>query len=172
MDKLLAYYGRLLLLRANPQDCPPSSVLQALLMAIYLLVSIVTSIPAWGVMLSVVRSLLDLAILVLFIHLLLRKRRTRVHQTLNALLGVGIVFGTLSGVLAFAFAGEVGSEEVASSPAGLLLFGLLLWLILVYGHILRQAIEVTLGGATLISFLYIIVSTFVVLKISSMLGFS
>lgn len=170
MNSLLRYYQNMLLLRANPQDCPVSSALQRLLIAIYLIVAVFAGIPEWGTMVSLIHALIELGILYTFLLLLLKQRRERIHQTFNAILGITILMNLVYGVLAHFFLTS-NPEEAFSNPVAPLFLGLFVWTVTVYGHIFRNALEIGLSGGVLLSFVYLVANTIIVLSVTQTLGF-
>jgi hypothetical protein len=103
--------------------------------------------------------LLDTALLIVFIQALLYllSRGTRILQTLTAMAGSGSLLGLVA--LPLVLWGQPSQAE--EQVSGLLLYAwllLLLWNLLVAGHILRHALSTSLGIGVGVALLYALFS--------------
>lgn len=169
MRSLLKYYYQMTLLRANPQDGPCSQSLQLILLLLCFLVSVLTALALYDLWPSVAHSILDLAFLYLFALVLLSSAKERIQQTFCAFLGAGFI---ISVVNAIAFNGLIANKDVTTvSTADVVVFVLIFaWTVLVYGHIVRHAINVKLSSGIGIVLGYTLVSIVLRQSLSTTLG--
>ena len=104
-------------------------------------------------------GLLDSALLVVFIQslLLLLQRNARILQTLTAMAGSGCLLGLIA--LPLVLWGQ--PSEAEEQVSGLLLYAwllLLVWNLLVAGHILRHALSTSLAIGIGVALLYALFS--------------
>lgn len=174
---MVALARDLLLFRAAPQDLPYSPLLLAALVALGLvcdaLILHLGGEPAaalWGLLAITALRLLILALLFAW-----RGITARLVKTLSALWLVDLAFRALLLPPALVLAGELGAEapSVPSPPAQLALlavFALAVWHLLVQGHVLRHALEVSLALGTLVAALVGLSSFLLFFAASSFLG--
>lgn len=159
MKQLVRLFAAICLLRAAPQDLPASRTLLGLPLGLYVLFAWLLAIPAYGQPRAVWVALLDSALLIAFIQILLHVlgRGARVPQTLTAMAGCGSLLGLLALPLVL-----WGQPSQAEEPvSGVLLYGwllLLVWNLVVSGHILRHALSTSLGTGTGVALLYALFS--------------
>ncbi len=159
MMQLVRLFAAICLLRAAPQDLPASRALLGFTLGLYLLFAWLLAIPAYGEARALQVALLDTALLVVFIQslLFLLSRSARILQTLTAMAGSGCLLGLLA--LPLVVWGQPSQAE--EQVSGLLLYAwllLLVWNLLVAGHILRHALSTSLGIGTGVSLLYALFS--------------
>lgn len=147
------------LLRAGPQDLPASRPFLALTLAGYALVNVLVSRLSLGLREAVAVSLLDTLLLAAFAQVVLRiaARPERFTQTLAALAGTGQLLGLLALPLV---AGMLKAQATGGTASGLALawLGVLIWSLVVLGHILRHALAVRLATGIGIGVLYSLAS--------------
>lgn len=168
MQNLIQFYFRLTLLKVKPQDCPASTPL--LLFVAYFLVSFVNTLAVYGFSRSVVQSIVDLAVLWFFTKFLLSKHKERIPQTLNAFLGAGIIIGVIHTFFSYSMITDRELAEI-SQATKLIFFAIFIWVVTIYGHIIRHAIEVTLPTGISIALGYVMISIIVISSIANSLGF-
>ena len=162
MNQLIRYYINMVTLKAKPQDCPASQSLQNILIMIYLVLAVISALSIYNLWGSLVTSVLDLGILYMFTLVLLSSKRERIHQTFNAFLGSGIIIGVFSAVCSYLF--QVDPETDAISDAGIVVFLLIFfWIVVVFGHIIRHAVDTSLSVGIALGFGYVIVNTIVII---------
>lgn len=152
MSALITYFVGLCLLRRTPQELPASLPLFAVLVAVNLILSLLAGLMLDGDFgLSLLQGVVDflLTMAVLYAGFKLMGRQARFAQTATALLGSGVVLGVLGLVPLSMLSG--GEESEGSAIAGLLFLGLLIWNLVVMGHIVRHALEMTLGQGMVIA---------------------
>jgi hypothetical protein len=142
MKSLLNHFVDLCLLRQGPQDTPFSPQLLIGITLLNVLVGVVMIVDVRaGVASALGESLFDagMMLLVLYVALRSQNRLSRFIQSATALMGSGLLLGLL--VLPL-----IGlSSNPDSSGAGLLLLALIVWSMVVMGHILRHTFEIGLG---------------------------
>lgn len=153
--RLVQFFFELCLLRRAPQDLPASPALLGVTLAVNLLMgtTLATAIGI-GPGLGFVESLLDAAIALglLYAALHLLDRLPRFQQSGTALMGSGALLGLVASVLLGLLA--PGGNEQTPGGAVLLFAALVVWSILVMGHILRHTFEIRLGQGVGIAVLY------------------
>jgi hypothetical protein len=157
--QLVRLFAAICLLRAAPQDLPASRELLGVTLGLYLLLTWLLAIPAYGQAGAVLVALLDTALLIAFIQVLLYllSRNARILQTLTAMAGSGSLLGLLA--LPLVLWGQPSQAE--EQVSGLLLYAwllLLVWNLLVAGHILRHALSTSLGIGIGVALLYALFS--------------
>jgi len=150
--KLLNFFLDLCLLRRAPQDLPASQSLLIVVLIVNGLAGIVLGIQTWeGAGMALAATALDISVLLglLWVALQVRGVTPRFTQSATALLGAGILFTLLAMPL----------QPLLDTPeeieAGALLYLLLLiWVQLVYGHVLRHALNLNLLSGVALSLVY------------------
>jgi hypothetical protein len=140
------------LLRANPQDLPMSNRLMLAALIAYGLADVIGVLDMLSLGSAALAAAVDTLLLIAATHLALRWRNAenRFPQTLSALAGCG----ALLSLLAWAAAGL--TREWLPPPWVWVPF--LLWYILVFGHVLRNALSLALPASVAMSLLYIILT--------------
>lgn len=152
MRQLIEYFWQLLLLRRGPQDAPSSLALLQLLVGLNLVVNALLGRAIFG---GLGRALgaevmeLVVSAALLFAALQVRGHAARWRQSYIALLGAS----ALMAVLALGYR-LVGSVTGVTGLVDLLDLVLFFWGLAVLGHILRHALEISLGFGILLAFAY------------------
>ena len=171
MNKLIEYYLNMVMLKARPQDCPASKGLQHFLVVIYFVLAVISALSIYNIWGSVVTSLLDLTILYMFTLVLLSNKKERTHQTFNAFLGSGIIIGVVSALCSHLF--QINPETETISDAGIIVFLLIfVWIVIVFGHIIRHAVDTSLSIGIALGLGYVIINTIVIITFSDLLRIS
>lgn len=168
MTAIIHHYVRLALLKAAPQDMPASSVLQMVLIFFYFILALINTSSINKISYSLIHSMLDLAMLFVFAHVLLRDKKQRINQTLNAFIGVGLVIGVLHTLSALVVPVSQDPQNI-SAFAQLIFFVIFIWVVVVYGHIIRCATEINMSVACAISLGYIVLNVMVLVSVSEFL---
>lgn len=165
---MLVAFLNIALLRANPQDLPASHTVLAIALAAHFVVDVLNALAVvpWGA--AVQAGAVSTVLLVAVTHtaLLLRNLKERVVQTLSALAGCAALIDLVKYVALRLLVGDVSPGGVAP-PSGL--FPLLvavpfeIWLIVVYGHIVRHAFAVRLALGVLLSLVYLTLASLIVM---------
>jgi hypothetical protein len=142
LKALLNAAVELCLLRRGPQDLPGSPYLLGLILVMNLLIGVLTYLGLhedFGV--AVFATLYETALMMAALYgvLRLKKRLMRFTQTLTALM----LSNLLIGIFMLPLLGWGGAPP--SDESQLLLLVFTLWILVVFGHILRHALEIPLG---------------------------
>lgn len=154
MNALFTYFVNLCLLRATPQDLPSSSALFVVVLAVNALVdAALMATTELGPALGLAESLFELALMLgaLRIFLWLYGHPNRFGQSATAAMGSSAVMSLLALPL---LAGGVASGSEADEGGIMLLLGLMVWSVVILGHILRHTFELTLGQGIAVAALY------------------
>ena len=162
MNALINYFLDLCLLRSAPQDLPASGVLLWLSsLANLLLGALLVEGSRLGPVPSLAKSVLDVALMLGVLRVALGWRGlavvgllvavVRFHQTATAAMGSNALIGVIA--LPLVGMSMSGTGEMATL-AGLLLLLLLIWDMIVLGHILRHAFDLALGQGVVVGVLY------------------
>ncbi|MGD8589289.1 MAG: hypothetical protein PVG22_10720 [Chromatiales bacterium] len=155
MKTLLNHFVDLCLLRKGPQDTPFSTLLLGITGVLNVLVGVVMIVDVrTGVISALGESLFDAGLMLAVLYFALRSqnRRARFVQTATALMGTGLLLGLLALPLIS------WSRNTDSGEAGLLLLALIIWSMVVMGHILRHTFEIGLGIGIGLAFAYTLLS--------------
>lgn len=156
MKRLINLYVDICLLRAAPQDLPVASFLVTLTLFLNLLTGTIVIVGHFS---SVVPALLaqamDLALLALLVRLALnyQRRAGRFTQAISALFGCGVLIN----LVAMPVQLMIGDDPRVSPMGGLgvlLYVVLVIWGLVVVGHILRHTFQIRFGNGMLLSIGY------------------
>lgn len=152
----------IVLLRRGPQDVPASWNLLAVLAAVYLIAHFAQALTLAPPGSALLQAVLATLLLGLYVRaaLQVRERVPRLAQTLIALFAVGTVATVLllgptaamgPAVQAMAEGSDMQSVEQPPIPALLAAAVLSVWRLVVYGHIYRHALDMSLGLGVLVA---------------------
>ena len=155
MQALIRFFFELCLFRKAPQDLPASpallgaTLLADLLVGMLLAASVGLS-PGQGLL----QGLADVAFMLALLYGAQRllDRLPRFQQTATALLGAGAMLGFVAALTLTLL--PPGPDGEQSGAAAFLFLGLILWSILVTGHILRHAFDLRFGQGVGIAVIY------------------
>ena len=149
MNALFTYFVNLCLLRATPQQLPDSRALFGVVLVFNALVgTMLMSTTELGLGLSLAESLFELLLLLgaLRIALQLYGHPGRFGQSATAIMGGSALMSLLA--LPLLAGGKVEEGAV------MLLLGLMVWSVVVMGHILRHTFDLSMGQGVAIAALY------------------
>jgi hypothetical protein len=156
VKSLFNLFINICLLRAKPQDVPASTAL----MLLTLFAVIATGVPGTigltgGLVSSLLIGLLDVALTLILLQLFLAMMglSSRLIQSATALFGTGVVINLLSLPVLWFMDVSTG-HSVNQSLGGLLYVALLVWSLVIMGHILRHSFKLHLGNGILIAIGY------------------
>ena len=164
MGKLLNVFFDICLLRVGPQALPASSFLLLATALIGLLSGTIVIADAMGsVFTALMAQLLDLLLLAMLLLTLLRFRglESRFVQAATALFGCGALINLVTLPLPLLNPEDAAGEQ-AGGPAFLLYLALIIWALVVVGHIFRHALEIHLVRGILIALGYVFAVNLVV----------
>lgn len=159
MQALITFFVELCVLRRAPQDLPASEILLGIVLILDLIVGLLVGITAglpW--LTSLIQGVAEILIILtaLYAALTQMKLRARFVQSATALLGSGALLGLLA-ILPLSL-NPTGSDETDLAALGaLLLLALIVWGVVVTGHILRHTFTLTLGQGAAIAFAFEVV---------------
>jgi hypothetical protein len=142
--------------RLGPEDLPDSRFLLGFSMAVYLLLQVFLAVILFGPSVILVKTLaLDIALLVFCLWALLRLSgyQIRFRQTLTALLGTSALLSFLSAPFSLWRQYTINLELDAALPSTIV-FGIMLWSLVVDGHILSRALSKPFGVGLIVSVIY------------------
>jgi hypothetical protein len=147
VQALIQFFIELCLLRKAPQDLPGSDVLFRLTLAADLVVGVLVGLAAGlSVTTGLLQGGLEIAMMLgaLYGALMLTGHPARFQQAATALLGTGALIGIIA--VAPLAMNATGTEETDAAALGaVLLLALMVWSVVVTGHILRHTFAITLG---------------------------
>lgn len=157
MLKLLMFFADLCRLRSAPQELPFSRALMLTTSLLYAVVGFAMSALEQDFSHSLLATAVDVALLaaLAYVSLWITGHTERFTQTFTALTGIGVLFNII-GFPIIALLQQVPEGE--SSNLSLVLLILIVWNIVVIGHILRHALEMAMWLACGIALLYIYTS--------------
>ncbi|WP_018877284.1 hypothetical protein [Thioalkalivibrio sp. ALE28] len=154
----------ILRLHSGPQDLPADNGTLTFWVGIALIAGMVIGIPLYGFGQALALNVMDLVVLYAFVVIVLSLRGVpdRWRQTFTAMAGTGAVLGLLMALLMLLAGGPDPAREPEDVATGIVLGMLVLfaWLLLVFGHILQQALGLGMRlVGMLIALGYIVISS-------------
>ena len=149
----------IILLKAGPQHLPYSLPLLATMILLYLTSGVLVLTISMEPGHALASMLLDVGVLFAFSYfcLSLLNYRSRMVQMVSALAGVGIVYHLLAWPLFVQFDAMQGQEQ-GVRIAALLMLLLISWQVLVFAHVFRQTMQMSMGRSLALSFGYLFLS--------------
>jgi len=158
LNALVTYFVNLCLLRATPQQLPGSSALFGVVFVIYALVgTVMMTVSGLEPVPALVVSLFALMLMLgaLRVGLLLYGHPGRFDQSATAVMGSDSLM-TLLVLPLMDSGGEMGGGSA------LLLLGLVMWSVVILGHILRHTFDLTRGQGFAVAALYWFASQYLI----------
>ncbi|MBT8128833.1 MAG: hypothetical protein KJP10_02495 [Gammaproteobacteria bacterium] len=149
----------IILLKAGPQHLPYSLPLLAAMISLYLASGVLVLTISMEFGQALASMLLDAGVLFTFSYfcLSLLNYRSRMVQMVTALAGVGIVYHLLALPLFIQFDAMQGQQQ-GVRIAALLMLLLISWQVLVFAHVFRQTMQMSMGRSLALSFGYLFLS--------------
>lgn len=155
MNQTYAVFFDICLWRRGPRDLPASKRLEIITLLAYLVTGMLLPLQFEAARYALPRTLIEAAMSAGFLYLLLALRGypSRFTQSFTALLGCGTFFNLAALPFVHVFANP---EQLKSLLAPAFLFWLLLigWSTAVFGHVLRQAMNIHIGWGVALAVLY------------------
>lgn len=177
MTKLVWLLLQICGLQKGPQDLPFQKMLPWVLALGLLATMLVFQMRSDFTVLLIPLALLSIAVdywLLLFLLRVTNKEK-RLNQTLSALFGTQIVIGLITIPILWPVMDML--EAIAADPSfqpdgGLMLaaFCVAVWNLLVFGHIIRHAIDTTLGKGALIALGFSMMEFMIVAMVKTSIG--
>jgi len=167
---MLAYVQTLLnvaLRKKGPEDIPDSRFLLGLTFVVYLLMQVPLGWIAYGpsdALVSTIGVSVLMVIAGLWALLVLTGFRSRFRQSLTAMLGVNALLSVFSIPFSFWRAATLSNETSEALPSTII-FGLMLWSLVVDGHIISRAISKPFGIGLMIAVAFFFLHTAVLFEL-------
>jgi hypothetical protein len=159
---LLRPFWAICRLQQGPQDLPASGVLLGLIAILHWMLNTFLFLSQTNASRALLLSSLEvIGFMVLMYGLLwFLGKATRVIQTTTAFFGSALIIEGFNLPFVHWFVQAQQNETDISLPL-LVILGLTIWLLVVYGHILRHALNVSMGMGIMLAFtLSVLLSTF------------
>lgn len=149
----------IMLLRAGPQHLPYSVSLCVILIAIYVASGVLVLSTSLETGHALANMMLDAVLLAAFsyICLALLNYKARFVQMVSALAGIGVVYHLLAWPL-FVQINDAQADEQGVRTFALLMLMLISWQVLVFAHVFRHTLQMSMGRALALSFGYLFLS--------------
>jgi hypothetical protein len=157
MHALIFRFLDICMLRSGPQDLPASVFLLRVVLALNILVGTLVSMPVSGFDRALMEVILDIALLAMLLYAGLQWRglTVRFAQIFIALMGTGIVLGMLMMPVIYQLVAANAANEPAP-VAALAWWGIVLWNVTVFAHILRHGFNIHLAYGFVLAIGYIL----------------
>ena len=171
MYKLIQSFINILLFRAGPQDIPASFGTLKLVLIACFITDLLGAVGTLGLGLAALLSAGQIGLYSALIYLLLKFNNNpeRWLQTLTALFGA-LALINLASYPFIQNLNLIRDGQLVVTPGIMLVAALQLWFFIVMARILRDALEVTIGRALLLTFLIINIVPLILSSIVGMLG--
>ncbi len=161
MTALFNYFFELCLLRAKPQDIPASGILLGLVIVANVLVGVLAFSGLYGgvaraLMAGVVESLFFLTTLGLLLYF--KGVTPRFNQAATALLGSSTLLAVIL-IPLYSMSGTGTDHTAVTAVADLGALALLIWSLLIMGHVIRHTIGITFGHGIMFAMTYFLLSS-------------
>lgn len=163
VNALFRAFFNICLLKKGPQDLPLSRELLALCLLLYTAVNILLALTTTTPARAIASGVLETALVSVLTIIILRLSRHpgRWVQTLIALTGTGCILGIMALPL---FAGSLlfDSGELLQALLVILYLILIIWSLAIMGHILRHALDTTMGVGVVFAITYILITSLLI----------
>jgi len=157
MFELFKVFGGIVLRRLGPEDLPASGFLLGITAVIYLLAQVPVAIPAFGTVGNAAYALaIDLSLLAVCLWALLRVAGlgTRYQQTLTAVLGTSALLSLASVPFTLWLLSSADAPVGSTALPNAMILAIIIWSLVVNGHILARALSRSFGIGLLIAMSY------------------
>jgi hypothetical protein len=158
MRQVVQVFLQMLFRRLGPEDLPDSGFLLAVTAVMYVLTQFLLAYVVYGAVPQLFSLVaLEIALLVAgtWALLLSAGRADRFSQTLTALLGSGALLTVLALPVCI---WSLNSQGIGQAGPSLVLLGIMVWLIMVYGHIFSRSLSRPFGVGLLVAVAYFLLS--------------
>ena len=156
MNAYVKVLVNIILRRLGPEDLPDSSFLLGFSLAVYLVLQVFLALILFGPSVILIKTLaLDIALLTFCLWALLRLTgfQPRFRQTLTALLGTSALLSFLSAPFSLWRQYSINIEADPALPSTVV-FAIMLWSLVIDGHILSRALSKPFGIGLIASVVY------------------
>lgn len=160
---LFMVFFNMCLFRRRPQDLPQSFELLTVCLIAYILINFLLGLNTSGYLRSIQSSFLETFFISLITSVILKLNHhsERWLKTLMAITGTGCVMGLFAMPL-FVGVFSLDSGSLLRALILLVYMFLLIWNIAVMGHILRYALETTMGFGVMFAIIYIVITSIMI----------
>ena len=158
MLQVVQVFWQMLFRRLGPEDLPDSGFLLAVTAVIYILTQFLLAYVIYGAVPQLYPLVaLGTALLVAgtWALLLATGRTARFSQTLTSLLGSGALLTVIAVPVCI---WSLNSQGIGQAGPSLVLLGIMVWLIMVYGHIFSRSLSRPFGVGLLVAVAYFLLS--------------
>ncbi len=165
---LINIFVEICFLMRGPQDTPADKGLFKYVLGLYFAVSTLLTSLSTNLFFAIIQALAELGLLMGFIWVVLwySHKLARFEQTATAMLACGTLFTIASLPFFYWLETHVAESKILSYTVMLLL----VWNLVVVGHIIRHAISKPLSFGIGLSFLYVFFSTQILIFVFAALG--
>ena len=159
MDKILAQFWAMCILKAGPQDLPASRFLATATSLVYTFLSVVFYLDRLKFATALAAGMVDFALMAVLSYLILwvRLLGSRWLQTLTALAGTGIILTIIALAIEYSLA-FLPNVQVAADLVSIFGIVQLAWSAVIISHILRHALSVRPLLAAVFTAVYIYIA--------------
>ncbi len=167
---MLAYVQALIniaLRKSGPEDLPDSRFLLGLTLVVYLITQIPLALIAYGPNEIVARAVfvsLILLFVVVWVLLALTGHRARYQRTLTAMLGTSALLSALSTPVSLWRQSTLDAGTGVATPSTII-FAIMLWSIVIDGHIFSRALSRPFGIGLFIGIGYFLLHTTILFEL-------
>lgn len=163
---LAGAFCKMCLLKCRPQDVPASRELLLLAVAIYFLLDLLLAKLDENITNALPAALADTMFMLAFtlVLLLICRKAGRWTQTVTALAGTGAVFALLVMPAVVSLSGPDAMTSMQQALS-ILLYLVLIWYVVVLGHIFRHAMSSSLALGVFVSMIYLLIGVFIELTL-------
>jgi len=164
LGRLLNVFVDICLLRAGPQDLPGSGFLVLLTALLSLLTGTLVIVGNFGSLgTALAAQLLDILVLLGLLRVVLQftGKSARFLQTASALFGSGALINLVTIPLQLLDSGDAAASS-AVGLSGLFYLVVVIWALVIVGHIVRQALEIGMAAGITIALSYFLIVNYIV----------
>ncbi|GJM11515.1 MAG: hypothetical protein DHS20C11_37910 [Lysobacteraceae bacterium] len=171
MSRLLAIYLAICGLKRGPQDLPASRSLLYLSGTLYAATIWLYEIREGDVWTGLPTVILGIVTTWALYSSLLRfnEKEARLTQTLSASFGCNAIFNLAAAPIRWPWADAILAKTEPPPGFGLMLFAIIIWSLVIEGHVVRNAIDTSLGKGMAIALAFAIISVTVLVLVRSAL---
>lgn len=158
MKQLILFFWEICLLKKGPQDLPTSRFLLNITMALYFFTGVLYGVYNKAFLISLAQVTMDIFIFIVFLKMILSLSNysSRFIQTVTAIFGISAVFTMLG--LPLMYLRDTLLNDALLLLVSYLFLAIIIWNIVVIGHIFRHALSITLFVGVLMGLLYVFIA--------------
>lgn len=164
LGRLLNLFVDICLLRAGPQDLPGSGFLLLLTVLLSLLTGTLVIVGTFGTLgAALAAQMLDILLLLGLLRLLLQLtgKSARYQQTASALFGSGVLINLVTMPLQLLYSGDPSGPALGEMGTLFYLI-IIVWALVIVGHIIRHALEIRLAAGIMLSLGYFLIANYII----------